>query len=105
MPCGPRQERVSVAARRRVWDNAGKEGQMKRTKVDASCVVNALLLRDGRSARAMSRDLGRGLTYVSTLASNVRGPSVESLVRLAEECGYEVELRVGGKTARIVGEG
>lgn len=104
MPCGPRQERVSVAARRRVWDNAGKEGQMKRIAyVDE--VVGVLVGATGETPYRLSRKLGRDASYVANLQRSARGPSVESLVRLAEECGYEVELRVGGKTARIVSEG
>ena len=55
----------------------------------------------GKGTPVVSRDIGRGSSFVGSILSRGSVPKADTLARIAEACGYEVVLRGHGEEITI----
>ena len=65
--------------------------------MDTTDVMRLMVAASGKSAIALSRELGRGDTFLTSTMTRRSRPRVDTFVAFARACGYEVVLRGHGE--------
>lgn len=63
--------------------------------VDVGHVIHGMLEASGLSAPDVSRKVGRSRTWVATVGNPRRDPSLSTVARVADACGYRVAVLDG----------
>lgn len=56
-------------------------------------LIRHMLAMSGKSAAQVSREIGTDSNHVSVILSSGRTPRVDLLIKIADACGYALELR------------
>lgn len=60
-----------------------------------------MIKQSGKSARTVSKDIGRSPTFLSASLAQGNGVSVNTLILVANEAGYELVLKGHGEEIPI----
>ena len=64
-------------------------------------VVTHMVRGSGKSARDVSREMGRHYQFITNTVTRKSVPKLDTFVKIAVACGYEVVLRGHGEEVTI----
>ena len=69
--------------------------------MDTREAIERMCEEAGKSQRAVSAEIGRAPTFLSTTLHKGSGPKVDTMAAIARACGFELVLRGHGVTIEL----
>lgn len=67
-------------------------------------LIRHMVTMSGKSGIQVSRDIGRSDNYLWSMVRNETTPRTDLLVKIAEACGYEVQLVGHDETLKLIAD-
>ncbi len=76
----------------------------KGAQSDTEALIRHMIAVSGKSGAQLSRDLGRSSNFIWSTLQNGSTPRISLFVRIANLCGYDVEVRGNGEEYTLATE-